>query len=381
MFWKRFRSAQSAGKFFNQANEHWHQRQRFLLEGDEESERDACAEVIRLCQLSIQADQRSGDAYVLLANALTVATSHGPGRSDQERYEFLQSRAAAVIHLWYTLPHRGYPTTKINNTAIGERLWRIMVDDISQDKSLPEDATVALVESYRDNLAAETTSPDSFEKIKGIILRTASTPQTKQPEPREPLEETLTPETYQFLARILRKAMPGESHEEQVRIDPFSQLKEMTDELGDNSRIYYASTELIELIKQAHHDNDFRQAICWLNWLFILENYSHKHRKKYLPDEEKEEDYGAKLWKMVFNPLKITINMARQAKDWDAILLAVSLLEWVDIPEWRDELLGIVYDHIDEQAVADRLLNIKRQPRMLIEDAMVKRLQCYLGKT
>jgi len=378
LFWKKFRQVQSANKLFKQANEQWRRHPYFLLQGDEESEREACAEVVRLCQLSIQTDERMGDAFVLLANALTVAASHGPGHLEQERHEFLQSRAAAVIHFWYTLPHRGYPITK--NTAIGERLWRIMVDDISQDKSLSKDATIALIESYRDSLAAETTSPDSFEKIKGVILRTASTPQTKQSEPREPLEKTLTPETYQFLARILRKAIPGESHKEQVRIDPFSQLKEMTDELGDNSRIYYASTQLLERVKQAHHDNDFQQAICWLNWLFILENYSHKHRKKYLPDEEKEEDYGAKLWKMVFNPLKITINMACQAKDWDAILLAVSLLEWVDIPEWRDELLGIVYDHIDEQAVADRLLNIKRQPRMLIEDAMVKRLQRYLGK-
>lgn len=171
LFWKRFGRAQSAGKLFNQANEHWHRRQRLLRDGDDEGARKACLETIRLCQLSIQGDERMGDAYVLLANALTVAASHDPGHSDQERYEFLQSRAAAVIHLWYTLPHRGYPTTKINNTAIGERLWRIMVDDISQDKSLPEDATVALVESYRDNLAAETTSPDSFEKIQELIRR------------------------------------------------------------------------------------------------------------------------------------------------------------------------------------------------------------------
>ena len=164
--------ARSAGKLFNQASDHWRLRQRSLLVGDNESARQACIEVVRLCQLSIQRDEREGNAYVLLSNALTSAESEGPGRSDRERYEFLQSRAAAVIHLWYTQPYRGYPITKKTTTKIGERLWGIIVDEISQDKSLSENATISLIESYRDSLATDTISPDSFKEIEAIIKTT-----------------------------------------------------------------------------------------------------------------------------------------------------------------------------------------------------------------
>ena len=210
MFWKKFGQAQSANKLFNQASDHWRRRQQFLLQKDEAGAEQACLEVIRLCQLSIQSDEKMGDAYVLLSNALSVAASHTSGPSDPERYEFLQSRAAAVIHFWYSLPHRDYPITK--NTAHGERLWRILVDEVRRDKSLPSDnATIAVMESYRDNLAAETILPDSFDKIKAIIVRNRGT-RTEQPKKWQPLEEVSLPlETFEFLAKILRKVVQAKS--------------------------------------------------------------------------------------------------------------------------------------------------------------------------
>jgi hypothetical protein len=159
----------SAHKLFNQANERWHQRQRFLLDGDEEQATNACAEVIRLCQLSIEADQRMGDAYIMLANALSVAASRVPRKVDAEPYEFLLSRAAAVIHCWYLLPHRGYPTT--NNTAIGEQLWRDIFDEVKDYYALTEDAAQVLMGSYRDSLAAEVISHAGFQEIQGVIMQ------------------------------------------------------------------------------------------------------------------------------------------------------------------------------------------------------------------
>jgi len=168
LFWKRFGQARSAGKLFNEATKHWVKMRSYFFV-DEAKVCTELSEVIRLCQLSIERDERMGDAYVLLANALTSAASHGLGRSDQERYEFLQSRAAAVIHFWYTLPHRGYPITKRNTTVIGERLWRIMVDDISQDKSLPKNAVLTLMDSWRDSLATDTISLGSFQHIQEQI--------------------------------------------------------------------------------------------------------------------------------------------------------------------------------------------------------------------
>ena len=187
MFWKKFGQAQSANKLFNQASDHWRRRQQFLLQKDEANAEQSCLEVIRLCQLSIQSDEKMGDAYVLLSNALSVAAAHSPGSSDLERYDFLQSRAAAIIHYWYCLPHRGYPITK--NAAHGERLWEILVDEVRRDRSLPsKDATVALMESYRDSLATETISANSFDKVGAVVLRTTQA-QITATTPEEPSEQ------------------------------------------------------------------------------------------------------------------------------------------------------------------------------------------------
>ena len=375
--WKKFKQARSANELFNQASEQWRRRQRFMVKGDEESERGACAEVIRLCQLSIQTDERMGDAYVLLANVLTVAASHGPGRSDQERYEFLQSRASAVIHFWYTLPHRGYPITK--NTAIGERLWGIMVDDISQDKSLFEDAAIALMESYRDNLATETTSPESFEEIKGIILRAVSTPEPDQPELQEPIEETLPPEILNFLVEVARKAVQEERRREQITTDRFSRIEVEIDKLKDivDSRRVDAGMQVLERFKQAHDESDLRQAIGWLTWLFILE----LHRERIIPDSDLREEDTAKHWKVLADLLKTTVSEARQAGDSDTLLLAVGFCEWAGLSAHCDEILRVVYDRVGKQAVDSRLRDLERQPRMMAESLLVSRLQRHLGKS
>ena len=178
MFWNRFDHAQTTDELFNQANEHWHQRQRFILEGDEESSREARAEVIRLCQISIQNDERVGDAYVLLANALFSAASQISRYTNPGQYEFLMSRAMAVIHFWYSLPHRSFPVTK--KIALGDRLWRMTVDQFMQDKELPENEVIALMDRYRDSLAAETIPPSSFPEIQQVILWDTSLPEQTQ---------------------------------------------------------------------------------------------------------------------------------------------------------------------------------------------------------
>lgn len=375
MFWKKFKQAQSANELFNQASEQWRRRQRFMGEGDEERERAACVEVMRLCQLSIQADERMGDAYVLLANALTVAASHGSGRLDKERYEFLQSRAAAIIHFWYTLPHREYPITK--NTAIGERLWRIMVDDISQDKSLSKDAVIELIESYRDSLSGEAISPGSFEKIRGMILGTVSTPEPDRWELREPLEETLPPEIWNFLVEIAHKGVKEERRRGQTRDDRFYRIETEIEKLEDivDSRRIDASTQLIERIKQAYEDKDFRQTIGWLTWLFIL----GEHRDRIMPQSDSEED-KAKLWKVRGEMLRATISAANQAQDYDALLLAVGFCEWAGLLKQVDEIMRVIYDQIGEQAANNRILEIKRNPRMMSESLLVNRLQRHLEK-
>ena len=75
MFWKRVGESRSAGRLFNQASDHWRRHQQFLLQEDEASAEQACLEVI--CQLSIKSDEKMGDAYVLLSNALSVNKTKG----------------------------------------------------------------------------------------------------------------------------------------------------------------------------------------------------------------------------------------------------------------------------------------------------------------
>jgi hypothetical protein len=374
--WKKFGETRSARRLFNQAADHWRRRQ-FLLKEDEAGAEQACLEVIRLCQLSIQSDEKMGDAYVLLSNALSVAASHTYVPSDLERYEFLQTRAAAVIHFWYTLPHRGYPITK--DKTHGERLWRIIFDEVRRDKSLPsEDAATKLMESYRDSLAAEAILPDSFGKIKSIIARTTPKPKVEQPAQQVSLEALLLPlETFNFLVEILPKALQMESRKEEASTDRLSRIREATEKLEyfgrDSYKAVDASILLLDLIKKNLHDKDLRQSIGWLTWLFILQIY----RGRYMAGSYTEEEIN-KQYEIPVEPLRITINVARQAKDYDALLLAAGLCDWIGLSKWSDQILGIVGDEIGKQAIADRLANIKRRPQMLTEDLLIHQLERYL---
>jgi len=197
---------------------------------------------------------------------------------------------------------------------------------------------------------------------------------SNQPEPRESLEQVLLPpETFEFLAKILGKTVQGKSNREQVPTDRFTHIKVMADELQDHSRIFDAGNQLLERIQQAHHDNDFRQAIGWLTWFFILQVYS----TRYVPDSDAKEEEIRKHYKAAVEPLRTTINVARQAKDFDALLLAAGLCEWVGLSKWGDQVLDIARDQIGEQAVTNRLSDIKRKPRMLVEDLLVHQLQRY----
>ena len=142
-----------------------------------------------------------GDAYILLANTLMNLANQIFEQAESSHYEFLLSRAAAVIHFWHSLPYRNYPISK--NAKIGEHLWGKAVQEIIQDKSVSELTALALLDSYRDSLAAETISPKSFENLKEVILKTTSTPENKHPLLQGLLEETLSPETGHFLTYVL----------------------------------------------------------------------------------------------------------------------------------------------------------------------------------
>ena len=126
---------------------------------------------------------------MLLANALSVSAldvlrvdsaaflryMRGPKLPAQQlirpnRYESLLSRAAAVIHFWYSLPYRSYPSTKNVDTA--ERLWESILDKAMYYTKIDEDAAMTLMASYRERLAADTVSPASFPDLEKLITGT-----------------------------------------------------------------------------------------------------------------------------------------------------------------------------------------------------------------
>jgi len=198
----------------------------------------------------------------------------------------------------------------------------------------------------------------------------------------EPLEEekTLSPKIWNFLVDIMRKGVKEKLDIEQVTTDHSSQFKLALDKL-DKLEDYLDSTRLdaweqvYERFCQADHDSDFRQAIGWLTWLFILWN----HRERITPDGDSKE-HIAEVWKLLGVILRVTIDKTRKAEDWASLFLALGFYDWLGMLAQRDGILQFIYDQIGEQAVESRLLDIERNPRMMVESLLVSRLQRYLGK-
>jgi hypothetical protein len=266
LFWKKFKQAHDAGRYFNQANEYWREAKQYVLEGKQKCADKSLVEVIRCCQLAIECDERMGDAYILLSNTLMNLANQMSEQAESGQPEFLLSRAAAVIHFWHSLPYRNYPISK--NAKIGEQLWRKAIQEIIQNKAMSESTALSLLDSYRDSLAAETISPKSFEKIKGIIFETKSAQDTESPWLQEPLEETLSPETRHFITKILPEIIQRRADKEQVPKDRLFRREKLVDSLKYEGKIGIANIEIMERIQKAFQNSDFREVIGWMGWLF-----------------------------------------------------------------------------------------------------------------
>lgn len=375
MFLKRFKQAHDAGRYFNQANEYWREAKQHVLEGNQESADKSLVEVIRFCQLAIESDERMGDAYILLANALMNIAKEVSERAEASEREFLLLRGAAVIHFWHSLPYRNYPISK--NAKIGEQLWRTAVQGLSHNKSLSESDTLSLLDSYRDSLAAEITSPKSFEEIKGIILGTASTAETERHWLQEPLEGTLSPETRHFITKILPEVIQIRADKEQFPTVRGYGLDKLTDSLNYEGKIDIAYIEIMERIQKAFHNNDFREVTGWMGWVFQL--LILREQLILVPDSRGK--LMTERWNFFGSLLKTAVHRARQVEDWHGLLIAIGLWELVGVPEKRDEILQFLYDRIGKEGIESRLWEIERRPQMLIEDTIVNRIQRYLGLT
>lgn len=381
MFSKRFKQAHEAGKYFNQANEYWRKAKQYVLKGKQKRADESLVEVIRCCQLAIECDERTGDAYILLSNGLINLAGQMTEQADSGQHEFMLSRAAAVIHLWHSLPYRNYPISK--NAKIGEQLWRKIIQEIIQNQSMSESAALSLLDSYRDSLADESISPKSFKKIKRIIFEITSVQDSESHWLREPLEETLSPETLHFIIGTLPEVMQRRVAREQVREDRLfgrEKLAYSNERLWDSmkyeGKITIANIEIMEQAQKAYHNNDFREAVGWMAWLFKLTEL----REKVMLDSDVKKEAIARFGKFFGGTLNALAYEAQQAENWHGLLMAIGLYEMVGVREKSDDLLQFLYDRIGKEGVERQLREIAQQPQMLIEDSIVNRIQRYLGQ-
>ena len=181
---------------------------------------------------------------------------------------------------------------------------------------------------------------------------------------QEPLERKLSAETQLVLVKVSTRNVEGRSSEEHVPAGRFSaiqaELAKLQEDADVNSMVH-AKLEVLEQFTQAHSNNDLRQAIGWLDWLFRLEGY----RQKLIPPASEEDENSR--WEPFWGALGETMNRAEQAEDWDALLLAIGLCDLLGLSAAGEEKLRLIYDRIGEQAVTRRCLEIKRKPRMETE--------------
>ena len=286
-----------------------------------------------------------------------------------------------MIHLWYSLRHEAWANTKSANRAIGERMWRIAVDEIAHSRSLSsEPAAIALMDSYRDSLAASVLSEASFADIRGMILRAHSAPESHTEE--QPFwEETLPPEVWAFLATVvIKRAFPNESEANDKTTDALTDLPQLWKESG---LALAAEGELLRRLRQALHHSDFRQAIGWLTWLFILELYEYQLElleSRWLPDGHGPVHSREKITEGHVQLLRFTWVEARRVGDWNAVLLAAALCDRFALSDWREELLRSARTQLGEQAVARRLQDIEQNPQMVVERFMHRELRGSLER-
>ena len=165
---KRFGKARTAGKYFNEANKYWKLAEQPFRAKDEFALANNLIDVIRNCQLAIAEDENHGDAYVLLADALLLGGVSDPIKADEERSWYLITRAAAVIHIWWTLPNRNYPITK--NVNRGEKLFRTILDIVNAGELEAKKDPMKLINSYREQYADNTISLEGLEEISDVLL-------------------------------------------------------------------------------------------------------------------------------------------------------------------------------------------------------------------
>ena len=145
---------------FNEAVGHFY-RLRYLM-GEPKAARRELLEVIRLCQLAIAETPRLGDAYVMLAHALSMAADEMGGVDNADGRYFLL-RAAAVIQHWR---HGSFHT---KNEAVGLQMLDSIRGQLLRAKCCREEGLERTMESLRRTALSDTLRPESYTKMQAML--------------------------------------------------------------------------------------------------------------------------------------------------------------------------------------------------------------------
>lgn len=375
---KRFDKARTAGKYFNEANKYWKRAEQPFKAKDEFALANNLIELIRNCQLAIAEDENYGDAYVLLADALLLAGVSDPIKADKERSWYLVTRAAAVIYTWYTLPNRDYPITK--NVRQGEKLFQTILDIVNAGELEVKKDPMKLINSYREQYADNTISPEGLEEISDVLLNRSYqrdaeyTPTPNQtPSNYQWLEETLMPDHFDLLTKVIHRLSGATSSLPSDQRPTMARIQEMTEDLRDPFLIPAAVEEILNRLMEAYKQKDWRQMLGWLADTRLINDYRRNKPGYDKGIMEKQEMNWAKF----FAP---TINEARKAKDIDTMLLAIGYNHYLGIDEVATKLLGEVRNEVSERDMMFRMQKISENPIMMHEEAIINKTREFINE-
>lgn len=141
-----------------------HYRNLRNVAADPAQERLELLEIIRLCQLEIQKHRGSGDAHVLLANALSVAaTNAGSLYHNALAHGYLLSRASAVIY------HASQGGVWTRNKEIGKWLLATISEELAADRHLSPTQIEPELKRLHDLFYRQAVDPASLPTIQSMV--------------------------------------------------------------------------------------------------------------------------------------------------------------------------------------------------------------------
>jgi len=152
--------AEARGDPFNEAVEHY-QKLRYLGRQPRRLQEEIL-EVIRLTQAALAKDRRNGDAMVLLAHALLLASWQALPVSEEGHVYFL-TRAATVIAYWPSTP------THTRNKENGEMVDSRIRAEIRQPKALTTSELLRQLKRYARTLLSEALDPSSVPAMQRFM--------------------------------------------------------------------------------------------------------------------------------------------------------------------------------------------------------------------